>query len=219
MEQQHQQGVHPDILEYIDNPRQYIFGGSFMPIAYVSNINRPSVEYLADFLREEEEGQEVTNLWFEDCTLDESDAVNALCDLFANSTTLTCVTLCVCRFGSVHNVSQILAALLSNRLISVLGIHDLENLPSADLANCIASVLVLNSNPHIQRPLRAMQPATGLRPDRHLKELNISFCNLQDEGLGLIADALVGNTTMETLDIGYDDSLSSNSLAHITKIV
>jgi Leucine Rich repeat len=67
-----------------------------------------------------------------------------------------------------------------------------------------------------EEALRALQP--GLRSNRNLKELRLSHCDLQDEGLGLIVDALVENTTMNTLHID-NNGLTAGSLGHITRLV
>jgi hypothetical protein len=54
--------------------------------------------------------------------------------------------------------------------------------------------------------IRVFQPA--LRTNRTLKALDLSVCLLRDEGLHLIVDALVGNTTMEKLDIRTNEITS-----------
>jgi hypothetical protein len=51
-----------------------------------------------------------------------------------------------------------------------------------------------------------------------LKALNLSQCTLDNEDIGLIADALVGNTTMEFLNIRRN-FISSNGLDEITRLL
>jgi Leucine Rich repeat/Leucine Rich Repeat len=64
--------------------------------------------------------------------------------------------------------------------------------------------------------IRAFQPA--LRENRYLQELRLSQCRMYDEGLHLIADALVGNTTLEILNIRQNE-ITSNGIADITRLV
>jgi Leucine Rich repeat len=64
--------------------------------------------------------------------------------------------------------------------------------------------------------VRAFQPA--LYWNRTLSELNLSFCLLGDEGIHVLADALVGNTTMQTLDIGHN-FVTSSGLDDITLLL
>jgi Leucine Rich repeat len=63
---------------------------------------------------------------------------------------------------------------------------------------------------------RAFQP--GLQTNRTLKERHLTACELGDDGIRLIADALVGNATMDTLDISWN-SITSAGLADITRIL
>jgi Ran GTPase-activating protein (RanGAP) involved in mRNA processing and transport len=55
----------------------------------------------------------------------------------------------------------------------------------------------------------------GLGANETLKELHFPNCRFRAEGLHLIVDALVGNTTMETFDMS-DNAISSNGLDNIT---
>jgi Leucine Rich repeat len=64
--------------------------------------------------------------------------------------------------------------------------------------------------------IRALQP--GLRSNRNLKELWLSNCSIRNEGLGLLVDALVGNTTMEILDISYN-YITPNGLGELARLV
>jgi Leucine Rich repeat len=48
--------------------------------------------------------------------------------------------------------------------------------------------------------------------------LDISYCRIGDEGLCLVVDALVGNTTMKILDIRYN-AITSIGLVNITRLV
>jgi hypothetical protein len=60
-----------------------------------------------------------------------------------------------------------------------------------------------------------MQP--GLRVNRTLKELILSECQMTNEGIRLLADALVGNTTMGMLDIS--NNLICNGQADIMRVL
>lgn len=53
--------------------------------------------------------------------------------------------------------------------------------------------------------VRAFQPA--LQENRTLRELDLSQCGFGDDVIRLISDSLVGNTTMEALNIS--DNLST----------
>jgi Leucine Rich repeat len=57
-----------------------------------------------------------------------------------------------------------------------------------------------------------------LSTHKFVKKLNISYCYLGDEGICFIADGLVGNTTIEVLDIGMN-CISSYGLVYITRLV
>jgi Leucine Rich repeat len=61
-----------------------------------------------------------------------------------------------------------------------------------------------------------MQP--GLQSNRTLRELNLFGCAIGDEGIRLIADALVGNTTMDALGIGMND-ITFDGLDDITRLL
>jgi hypothetical protein len=61
-----------------------------------------------------------------------------------------------------------------------------------------------------------MQP--GLRVNRSLKILALSACSLRGEGLHLLAEALVGNATLEALDISVN-SITSNGIDDIIQLL
>jgi Leucine Rich repeat len=63
---------------------------------------------------------------------------------------------------------------------------------------------------------RAFQPA--LRANRTLKQLHLGGCYLEDDGIRLIADALVGNTTMDSLNINWN-FITPVGLRDITRMI
>jgi hypothetical protein len=65
--------------------------------------------------------------------------------------------------------------------------------------------------------IRAMQP--GLRANRTLRELCLAFCDLDEERLRLLADALVGNTSLDVLDLYGNQQFTSNGAADVTRLV
>jgi hypothetical protein len=66
--------------------------------------------------------------------------------------------------------------------------------------------------------IRAIQP--GLRANRTLKELNLENCSIDEEGLRLVVDALVGNTTIEVLLlIGHEIPSNIASFVEFTRLV
>jgi Leucine Rich repeat len=139
--------------------------------------------------------------------------LNVLKDFFGRSdTTLTNVTLVYCcNFGSQEDASQLLAAFHTNRTVTDLTIRQIQNLEGGAVLGNSLSGLMQNMS-QLQRLLlidgnlgvegvRAFQPA--LQANRTLKELDLSYCQLGDDGLHLLADALVGNAIMEFLNIIY----------------
>jgi Leucine Rich repeat len=64
--------------------------------------------------------------------------------------------------------------------------------------------------------VRVFQPA--LQANRMLKHLDLGQCRIGDDGIGLIADALVGNTTMDKLNI-RGNFITSAGLDHITRLL
>jgi hypothetical protein len=64
---------------------------------------------------------------------------------------------------------------------------------------------------------RALQVA--LRANRMVQVFGISNCDLDDDGLSIIVDALQGNTTMKRLFIAGNNITSSNGLPHVTRLL
>jgi Leucine Rich repeat len=75
--------------------------------------------------------------------------------------------------------------------------------------NCSVSTLGVDG-------ARAFQP--GLQVNRTLKQLILDHCELGNEGAHVIADALVGNTTMELFDV-TDYRITSKGLVNITRMI
>jgi Leucine Rich repeat len=124
---------------------------------------------------------------------------------------------------------QLLAAFQTNRTVTDLGICRVHNLEDA-LLGASLSGLAQNMT-QLQRldcrccrlrsvGIRAFLlpiESPGVRFAITLKELCLSSCELGDEGIRLIADALVGNTTIEILSI-QSNGITSVSLAEISRI-
>jgi Leucine Rich repeat len=134
-----------------------------------------------------------------------------------------------CIFGSQQDVEQLLAAFHTNRTIMDLTIVKIGYVNGWALGACL-SALLLNM-PNLQRlafsvgdsfvhfgvyGFRALQP--GLRVNTTLKELDLSYCYATNKGLRLLADALVGNTTMTVLDITANE-IDTNGLTDIMRIL
>jgi Leucine Rich repeat len=152
--------------------------------------------------------------------------LDILRDFFARSdTTLTKVTLIEGRmFGPAEETSQILAAFHTNRTVTDLTLKGIDNLWGAALGNSFSGIL--QNMPQLQRldcfadlqveGVRAMLPA--LRTNRTLKQLRLYGCGLQDEGIRLIADALVGNSIIQALDVS-ENGITANGLDDITRMI
>jgi Ran GTPase-activating protein (RanGAP) involved in mRNA processing and transport len=200
-------------------------------------IDRSRLQHLVDFLDERdlshEEGVAITELVLDSLQLSHpSDGgLNVLTVFFARSdTTLTTVSLRYCDVGSQEDASQLLVAFHTNRTVTDLTIQKIRNLDGAALGAAFAGLL--RNMPHLQRlsvwPFSASASWTiggvcsfqpGLGSDRSLKILNLYDSQLGHEGFHLIADALVGNTTMiEILNVAGND-LISNSLDDITRML
>jgi Leucine Rich repeat len=82
-------------------------------------------------------------------------------------------------------------------------------MPQLNQLNCAGSILWVEG-------VRAVQPA--LQTNRTLKILDLSSCELRDDGIRLIADALVGNTVMDRLNI-LSNCITSAGLDDITRII
>jgi hypothetical protein len=153
--------------------------------------------------------------------------LNVLTDFFARSdTTLTKVRFWDCyNVGSQQDASQLIAAFATNRTITDLSTNRIGYLRDAVLGNTLSDLV--QSIPQLQRlgccgclllatGVRAFQP--GLRVNRTLKELILSDCEIPDEGIHLLAEAMVGNTTMDivAIDCNY---ITSAGLDDITRMI
>jgi hypothetical protein len=241
MEQQQQQGIHPRILEPITRLLQQGGGGGDegedegrqqeqqhrLVIFDAGDVSRQSVQYLVDFLQgDSTQHQVVTELCIFGVRLlrPPDGGLNVMIGLFSNTTTLSKVTVMSTGsdFGTVDNLLQLFRAIETNRSITdltILGFGDQQG--TTLLGNC-ASGWLLNKQRLTLRSylsaenIRAMQPS--LRSSRNIKELCVSLCGLRDEGIRLIADALVGNTTMHAFDCSANQ-ISPTGLPSITQLL
>jgi hypothetical protein len=199
------------------------------------NFDRPSLECLVSVLdnygrdedSKDEEGITITELVLANVHLKEpSDGgVNVFKAFFTRSdTTLTKVTLQWSDFGSQQDTSQLIAAFETNRTVTDLSILGIRDLYGSALGSSLSGLM--RNMPQLQRlecrllsveEVRAFQP--GLQANQKLKELSFHCCyNMGDEGIRLIADALVGNTTMDTLDI-CENRITPVGLDDITRLI
>jgi hypothetical protein len=240
MEQQQDEDIHPRILalirrlqqewEGVEQQDEDLLHQHRLSLTYASSVNRQSVQYFVDFLSREEEPTArhvVTELELSDFSLlQPSDGgMNVLCDFLANQMTLTTVKITHrCNFGTTEEASRLLAAFQTNRTVTDLTIYSICNREgSAALGTCLSALLQnmpqlhrLELNFYTSDGIRAMQP--GLRTNRSLKILDLSCCAIDDKGLHLIVDALVGNTTIQVFSFAYT-RVTSNSLDNITRLV
>ena len=68
----------------------------------------------------------------------------------------------------------------------------------------------------VEEGLRALQLA--LQTNRTLQELSLWSCDIDDEGIRILVDALVGNTTMDKLCV-HLNRITSNGLPDITRLL
>lgn len=190
-------------------------------------INRHSVQFLVDFLRGEG-SQHVKELVLRNCYLVQpSDGgQHVLRDFFAD-TMLTKVEFYFCNFGSAAEVLQLLSAFETNTMVEDLNILYMCNLEGAEVAlgTCLSGLLQHNTRllrldcslvALLAAEVHALQPR--LQTNRHLKELALTYCQIGDEGFGLLVDALLGNTTLEKLDISWN-RLTPACLGDVTRLV
>jgi Leucine Rich repeat len=226
-----QGNIHPRILDGIrlfqERKQQQKSQQQWLSKFTAYNVDRQSVQCLVDFQSGDTHDIAGLELHFFSLAQPSDGGLNVLCDFFARSdTTLTKVSLQHCDFGSQQDASQLLAAFETNTTVTDIEIERICHLEYAALGNSLSGLM--QNMPQLQRlscsctinlcmeGVRALQP--GLRNNQTLKELNLFYCRIGDEGIRLIADALVGNTIIEVLDIS-SNYLSSKSLPNITRII
>jgi Leucine Rich repeat len=106
---------------------------------------------------------------------------------------------------AVHRITNLIVGAALGNLLSGL----LRNMPQLQRWDC-------ESNHLCAEGVRSFQPV--LRTNRTLRKLNLSRCQVDDFGIRLIADALVGNTTMDTLDVSLN-LIIDVGLADITHMI
>jgi hypothetical protein len=209
----------------------------------VPPVDRRSWEYLVTYLEdirlnpppvhgEQVAGMIATELELAGIRLpnpSDDGSLQVLCEYFSrrsHTTLLTKVTLHACNFGNTEDASQLLTAFQTNRTVTDLTIDSIRNVGGAALGTCLSALL--QNMPQLQRldckrgclrmeGVCAFQRA--LQTNRTLKQLYFSHCFLGDEGARLIANALVGNTTMELLDMGGENYITSAALDNITHMI
>jgi Leucine Rich repeat len=143
-------------------------------------------------------------------------------------TTLTKVEMYGCDFGTAQDAAQLLAAFQTNATVTDLTIRRIENLEEATLGNSLSGLMRANvialqlhrldctCSSLRAAGVRAFQPS--LQTNRTMRELVLYGCQLGNGGIRSIADALVGNTTMDVLNIG-GNTITFIGLPDVTRIL
>jgi Leucine Rich repeat len=228
-----EQFVHPVILDGIANlerrSSREIQVLTIEPMVNMidTRIDRASVSHLVSFMRQRVLLHcPVTELKLSRLHLkNPSDgSLDVLREFFAEDTALSKIEIVsCCGFRDAEATSRLFAAIQTNTSLTDLTMYAVYRRGAA-LGGCLFGLfhmrtlqrLVVCDQSLDAEAIRAFQ--LGLRENRHMKELRLSQCRINDEGLRLIVDALVGNTTLEVLDIAGND-ITSNSLSGITRLV
>jgi Leucine Rich repeat len=193
------------------------------------NVARQSVRYLVDFLRSRDAHQVTELVLCEFKILQPSDGgLDVLCDFLSNQVTLTKVRLLHgCNFGSEQEASRLLVAFQTNTTVTDLTFYGIRNLDGAVYGNCISGLLL--NMPQLQRlelfhdldteAIRALQPGLRTTNRNNLTILDLSYSRMRDEGLHVLVDALVGNTTIKELNISRNRITSNGGLDDITRLL
>jgi hypothetical protein len=198
------------------------------------SIDRQSLEYMVHFLDENSDSHQVviTELVLHHVALCfvPDGGLDVLQGFFSRSdTALTKVTLFNCSFGgNPEFASLLLAAFRSNGSVTDLTIRCNRHLRGGTALGAGLSGLLQNM-PQLQRldcafsyfspdndGVMALQP--GLRSNRTLKELVLHYCGIQNAGLRLVVDALVGNAIIDVLDVSWND-ITYRGLADVTRLI
>jgi Ran GTPase-activating protein (RanGAP) involved in mRNA processing and transport len=184
-------------------------------------IDRHSWQHLVDFLDDRRGSHDevaITELELGCIQLSEpfDGGLNVLRAFFARSdTTLTKVTL---DCWLPQDASRLLLeAFHTNRTITDLTIRRIINLEGAALGYSLSSLM--QNMPQLQRldcGVLAFQPT--LQTNRTLRELSLWGCQIGDHGIRILADGLVGNTTIEILNLGAN-RITSVGLDDITRLL
>lgn len=127
-------------------------------------------------------------------------------------------------FGSTEQATQVLGAFHTNRTVTELRIREIHNLEGAALGHCLSGLLHHKTHPRtlacsslMEAGVSALQP--GLRSNQQLKELSLVLCRIGDKGLHLLLDSLVGNTTLEELDVTLNDFTSNGRCDAVMRLL
>lgn len=190
----------------------------------VQEVNRVSVQCLVDYLQD----NRVTSLELESFHLPSlSDGgLDVLCPFFANNTSLTKVVLCKCDFG--EGGSQVLESFHNNESVAELRIccgfwYQRGRSPGAP-----PSQLLENNTTLVRLDLSwclcigkegigALQQ--GIQSNRSLRVLRLRSCRIRDGGLGLLVASLVGNTTLQHLDICHNLITPNGIAQHVPTLL
>jgi Leucine Rich repeat len=238
-QQQQQALIHGSVLAGIarlDDPRYRDERHKLRVNGYCNgkHIDRRSLQHLVDFLDNRRDSQfaAITELTLDLIILGSDPSPDGgwsvLRDFFGrrDAATLTKVTLDGCDFGTTENASQLFAAFHTNRTVTDINIYyGVANLSGAALGNCVYGLL--QNMPQLQSlnlyctrlrlaTIHAFQPA--LRANRTLKELHLGSCDLGADGIRLLADTLVGNNTLELLNV-RNNNITSACLVDITRMI
>jgi Leucine Rich repeat len=143
--------------------------------------------------------------------------------LYANHT-LKELTLSCCRLGD-EGIRLIADALAGNSTINKLHIcgNGIASVGLDDITRILEMTQLKSIDFGVNTGMFNNESSTrrlGRVLSRHefLRELRIAFCQLGDGGVRIIADALVGNTTMEALYI-WSNGITSAGLADVERLL
>jgi hypothetical protein len=144
---------------------------------------------------------------------------------------LTAIRFDDCNFGTPEQAAHLFTVFHTNTTVTRMVIKGGASAPGSSLAGLMLNMPQLQEVVYMNGTLstadvRAFQPV--LRENRNLKKLKLFASGsmyrhrraggIRDDGIRLIADALVGNTTMKVLDIGWN-GITHVGLDAVTRIL
>jgi hypothetical protein len=156
-----------------------------------------------------------------DCAL-RVEGIRALQPALRTNRTLRELNMSACRLGDggIHILAD---ALVGNSTMYVLNIrhNDISSNGIADITRLLVSMQLKTIDigfTAFDDEASTQGFARVLSRHQFLKELCLSGCQLGNQGIRFIADGLVGNTTMEILDIKWN-RITFVGLADITRVI
>jgi hypothetical protein len=196
-------------------------------------VDRPSAEYIVNHIIHIHLYPHPVKKLILDQVILSDEALDVLCDLFATDVTpaLTQVELYLCRFSRTDWLPQLIASFQTNTSVTDFKIEahfDEESTLDSDI---LAGLI--ENNPYMLKI--ALEEITfqlgnedrlrqALQRNRTLKKFHLKDRHIKDDYFRVITDGLVGNTTLEVLEIrvisGYSGNLTPiNALSNITRLL